>query len=449
LSKPALYLVVELNSALLAIDLINLNLDDSLNDTCLYLETDPNAMEAYSYAVNVTQVAEIVCTFAINNFTLVNPTIVQLFEAALYAVELTDGYLQEPGPNITTICEEYDFDIVTFEQFHINGTLVQGFVCLDGKIPVTTVKSGTTTATFVTWTTSTVDAIQTSPPVYSFNTGGVWSGSVGTGGFGTGVVGTGVVGTGVVGTGVIGTGVVGTGVVGTGVVGTGVVGTGVVGTGVVGTGVVGTGVVGTGVVGTGAVGTGVVGTGVVGTGVVGTGVVGTGVVGTGVVGTVVVGTGAVGTGVVGTGVVGTGVVGTGVVGTGVVGTGVVGTGVVGTGVVGTGVVGTGVVGTGVIGTGVVGTGGAGTGSITGSETSTTAITPIWGYGNFTRSSTVYVTPTGNTGTGDSWGISFPPPTSGNFPWTNRVPPRPNGSPYYPAFTTVTTTTVVGEYKDLY
>lgn len=138
-------LLTSLNTALYIIDLINIGVD--LNATCQELQAS-NATEGLAIAINTTQAADFVCAAGATNVTRISPSLVQVFAAALYAVELAGNFTGTTDTNV--LCASIDVNILTLPIFGVNGQAVQNYVCNASNITVATTFS-TTTATASLW----------------------------------------------------------------------------------------------------------------------------------------------------------------------------------------------------------------------------------------------------------------------------------------------------------
>ena len=121
----AFNLLTQLNTALYAIDLINLN--SNLTTICHELRDNSTIEQAALIAINITQAATIICTADATGLHYVQPSLVQVFAAALYAVDLASNFTGTT--NTTALCNNVDLNIVSLPAFGVDGAAVQGFVC--------------------------------------------------------------------------------------------------------------------------------------------------------------------------------------------------------------------------------------------------------------------------------------------------------------------------------
>lgn len=155
LSPLAQILVTQLSTAIYAVDLINLG--SNLNGTCQDLQASANLTSGTSIGVNLTQAADFICAAYAANVTYIDPTVVQVFAAALYAVELAGNFTGTT--NTTALCASIDLDILTLPAFGVDGTAIQSYVC--NATPMGT----TLTTTTITATVPPVGNTTSLPPV--------------------------------------------------------------------------------------------------------------------------------------------------------------------------------------------------------------------------------------------------------------------------------------------
>ena len=174
--------LTQLNTAIFIIDLINTSSD--LSGDCQDLRNG-NATLSAAVAINATQAADFVCAAYATNLTSISPTLLQVFAAALYAVELSGNFAGTT--NTTTLCDSVDVDILTLPIFGVDGQGVQSYVC--------NAFNATQNMTFTTVTSSIATSAGTITPLAwgnrtSFGTGPLITGPVRTGpSIGTGVAG--------------------------------------------------------------------------------------------------------------------------------------------------------------------------------------------------------------------------------------------------------------------
>ena len=171
-SPQAQVYLTQLNTAIFIIDLINTK--SNLNQDCQDLRAG-NATLAAAVAINETQAADFVCAAYAANLTSIDPTLLQIFAAALYAVEIAGNFTGTT--NTTTLCSSVDVDILTLPIFGVDGQGVQTYVC--------SAFNATLTTTFTTVTSGTaVSAGTITPTVWgnqtSFGTAPLVTGPVGT-----------------------------------------------------------------------------------------------------------------------------------------------------------------------------------------------------------------------------------------------------------------------------
>ena len=330
LGGETLRLVVQLNTVIFSIGLVNAGLD--LGQTCLQLESANAILDLARVAVNATQASAIVCAASLPDAELssFNQTLLASVALRLLGVQIAAN--STGNVDTSQICNQ--LDLGSLSNLGIDSAAVQSYVCGTNNATSTTSSANlTVTASATTSPLTQAPSVGTSTPFPLTNSsGGIFTGggSIVTGPAGTGLPpsGTGFFPTGNVSV-VTGSKGSGTAIFRTGSIVTGSVGTGLPpsGTGFFPTGnasvVTGTAKSGTAIFGTGSIPTATAnlgqGDGLNGTNSrpAGTGSVGNDtVVGTsGIPSASVNGTGSLhtGTGVVGTGVVGTG---TGILATG-------------------------------------------------------------------------------------------------------------------------------------
>jgi hypothetical protein len=184
LSPQAQLYLTQINTAIYTIDLINIG--SNLGGTCQDLRNGVNDTQAATIAINVTQAADFVCAAYATNLTYIDPSLLQIFSAALYAVELAGNFTGTT--NTTALCSSIDVDILTLPIFGVDGRAVQSYVCNANNVTLTTTFSTVTSTTNVT-SAGTVTPIgwgnQTSFGTAPLATGPVVTGaSTGTGSFG-------------------------------------------------------------------------------------------------------------------------------------------------------------------------------------------------------------------------------------------------------------------------
>ena len=171
--------LTQLNTAIFIIDLINTR--SNLTGDCRDLRNG-NATLAAAVAINMTQAADFVCAAYAANLTSINPTLLQIFATALYAVELAGNFTGTT--NTTTLCNSVDVDILTLPIFGVDGQGVQSYVC-------SAFNATTLTTTFSTVTSGTAASAGTITQTIwgnqtSFGTAPIATGPIGTGtGIGT------------------------------------------------------------------------------------------------------------------------------------------------------------------------------------------------------------------------------------------------------------------------
>jgi hypothetical protein len=145
-----LYLI-QLNTVLFSIDLVNVR--SNFNGLCQDLRNSVNNTQATSIAVNTTQAADFFCAVYAANLTYIDPSAVQVFATALYAVELVANFIG--ATNTTRLCNSINMDILTISMFGVDGHGVQSYVCNANNATLTTfgtVTSPSTTASVGTIT---------------------------------------------------------------------------------------------------------------------------------------------------------------------------------------------------------------------------------------------------------------------------------------------------------
>ncbi len=158
LSPEAQELETQVNTALYSFDLINIG--SNLNGTCQQLRASANITSGAAIGINLTQAADFVCAAYAANLTYIDPSIVQVFSAALYALNLASNFTGTT--NTSAICASLAFNTVTLDAFGVNGTAVQNYVC--SATPVATTFTTTTVTATVPPAANTVPAAATTAP---------------------------------------------------------------------------------------------------------------------------------------------------------------------------------------------------------------------------------------------------------------------------------------------
>jgi hypothetical protein len=125
LPPQAQFYLTQINTAIYVIDLINIG--SNLNGTCQDLRSGANNTQGAAIAINITQAADFVCAAYAANLTYIEPSLVQIFAAALYAVEVAGNFTGTT--NTTALCSSIDVDILTLPVFGVDGQGVQSYVC--------------------------------------------------------------------------------------------------------------------------------------------------------------------------------------------------------------------------------------------------------------------------------------------------------------------------------
>jgi hypothetical protein len=187
LPPQAQVLLIQLNTAIYIMDQINIG--SNLNGTCQDLRNGVNDTQAAAIAINTTQAADFICAAYAANLTHIDPSLMQLFAAALYAVELAGNFAGTT--NTTALCNSINLNILTLPIFGVDGQAVQSYVCDASNATLTTFSTVTSPTTSPTTIASagTITPIgwgnKTSFGPSPFATGPVVTGaSTGTGGSG-------------------------------------------------------------------------------------------------------------------------------------------------------------------------------------------------------------------------------------------------------------------------
>jgi hypothetical protein len=150
LPPQALLYLTQINTVLFSIDLVNVG--SNLNESCQDLRNGVNNTQAASIAINTTQAADFVCAAYAANLTYIDPSIVQVFATALYAVALAANF--SGTTNTTNLCNSIDMNILTISMFGVDGHGVQSYVCNGNNATFGTGTSSTSLPSTVTVTTS-------------------------------------------------------------------------------------------------------------------------------------------------------------------------------------------------------------------------------------------------------------------------------------------------------
>jgi hypothetical protein len=144
---------MQLNTVLFCIDLVNVR--SNLNGSCQDLRNGVNNTQAASIAINTTQAADFVCAAYATNLTYIDPSIVQVFATALYAVELAANF--SGTTNTTNLCNSIDMSILTISMFGVDGHGVRSYVCNGNNATLTTF--GTLTSSSTTASVGTITPV--------------------------------------------------------------------------------------------------------------------------------------------------------------------------------------------------------------------------------------------------------------------------------------------------
>lgn len=142
--QTQLYLI-QLNTVLFSINLVNVR--SNLNGLCQDLRNGVNNTQAASIAVDTTQAADFVCAAYAANLTYIDPSTVQVFATALYAVGLVADFIG--ATNTTSPCNSVNMDILTISMFGVDGNGVRNYVCHANNAMLTTFGTVTSSSTTV------------------------------------------------------------------------------------------------------------------------------------------------------------------------------------------------------------------------------------------------------------------------------------------------------------